>query len=285
MTVDLTRILTVVAALVIAPIGGALLTGVDRKITARVHGRIGPPIIQPFYDVLKLFSKNAVVLNRFQVLYVYLHLAFMLLVVVLLATGQDILMALFAHAFSTISLALGGMSVRSPYSRIGSQRKIMQMLAYEPILVLMVVGMYMTSGSFLASDIVAVHKPLLLSLPLIFAAFLAAVLIKLEKSPFDVASSHHAHQELVKGVTLEFAGPYLGIIEITHFIEIFVLFAVIAAFWATNIWAGIGIAAACFIGQIFVDNAFARLTSGWMVKFMWTGPLLMALGNIIWLYM
>jgi ech hydrogenase subunit B len=282
--VDLTKLLTAFAALVIAPIGGALLMGIDRKITARIQGRMGPPIIQPFYDVLKLFSKDAVALNRFQVLYVFMHLAFMLLVVVLLATGQDILMALFAHAFSTISLALGGMSVRSPYSRIGSQRKIMQMLAYEPILALMVVGIYMTTGSFMASDIAQFNKPLLLQLPLIFLAYFVAMLIKLEKSPFDVASSHHAHQELVKGVTLEFAGPYLGVIELTHFTETFILFAVVAAFWSTNIFIGMGIAAVCFIGQIFIDNAFARLTSIWMVKFMWTGPLLLAVGNIVWLY-
>lgn len=286
---DLTKLITVIAALVIAPVGGALLAGVDRKITARIQGRIGPPIVQPFYDVLKLFSKEALALNRFQVLYVFLHLAFMLLVVVLLATGQDILMALFAHAFSTISLALGGMSVRSPYSRIGSQRKIMQMVAYEPILVLMVVGIYLQHHSFRVSDIAASiatsGRPLLVSLPLVFVAYFLTVLIKLEKSPFDVATSHHAHQELVKGITLEYAGPYLALIEVTHFYEVSVLLGVAALFWSTNLAVGAALAAACFLGVIVVDNISARLTTRWMVRSMWSIGLVLALVNIIWLYL
>ena len=101
-------------ALVAAPLLGGLLSGLDRKLTARVQRRIGPPVLQPFYDVVKLFHKEPLALNQVQVVYVFLHLALMLLVVVFLALGQDLLMILFAHAFSTISLILGGMSVRSP---------------------------------------------------------------------------------------------------------------------------------------------------------------------------
>jgi formate hydrogenlyase subunit 4 len=277
-------VLLPLAMIAVAPFVGALLMGIDRKITARMQGRIGPPILQPIYDVLKLLCKEPLALNRVQILYAWLHLAFMLLVVVLLFTGQDMLMILFAHAFSTIALILGAMSVRSPYSRIGAQRKIMQMVAYEPVLVLMVVGIYRTTGSFQASSIFMLDKPLLAALPLIFLGFLAAVIIKLDKSPFDVATSHHAHQELVKGVTLEYAGPYLAIIEITHFYEVFLLFTILAMFWSTNLLIGVAIALGCFLAQIVVDNVFARLTTMWMVRFMWTGPLLLAVCNIVWLY-
>lgn len=270
--------------LIVAPIVGALMSGVDRKLTARVQGRVGPPILQPIYDVLKLFHKEPLLLNRVQIFYAYLHLAFMMLVLVLLAMGQDLLMILFVHAFSAIALILGAMSVRSPYSRIGAQRKIMQILAYEPILVLLVVGFYLSTGTFMAKGILSLHRPLLLTLPLVFVAFFAAVVLKLNKSPFDVATSHHAHQELVKGVTLEYSGPYLAIIEITDFYESFILFGIIAFFWATNLWIGLAIAVACFLGQIVVDNASARLSTSWMVRFMWSIPLFIAMGNIIWLY-
>lgn len=272
-------------ALVAAPLLGGLLSGLDRKLTARVQRRIGPPVLQPFYDVVKLFHKEPLALNQVQVVYVFLHLAFMLLVVVFLALGQDLLMILFAHAFSTISLILGGMSVRSPYSRIGSQRKMLQMVAYEPILVLMVVGIYLATGSFQARAVLDLNQPLLVILPLVFASLLAAVAIKLEKSPFDVATSHHAHQELVKGVTLEYAGPYLALIEITHFYEVALLFFILAAFWATLPLLGVALAAACFVGEIVLDNACARLTTGWMVRALWSAPLMLALTNIVWLYM
>jgi len=276
--------ITVIAALVAAPVLGGLLAGIDRKLPARLQGRVGPPVLQPFYDVVKLLHKEPLAVNRVQVSYVFLHLAFMLIVIVLLVTGRDLLMVLFAHAFSTIALILAGMSVRSPYSRIGSQRKIMQMLAYEPILVLLVVGVYLSTGNFLAATVVTTPRPLLLTMPLVFLAFLMAVAIKLEKSPFDVASSHHAHQALVKGITIEIAGPYLALVEITRFCEQAALFAVIAMFWAQNLFVGALLAIAAFVALILVDNCFARLTTLWMVRYMWTVPMLMALSNIIWLY-
>lgn len=272
------------AAVVLTPLAGALIAGVDRKITARMQGRIGPPVLQPFYDVIKLFRKDPLIANRIQILYACLHLAFMMLVVLLLASGQDLLMALFAHVFSGVALILGGLSVRSPYSRIGSQRKIMQMLAYEPIMVLLAVGIYLSTGSFMASAVVHHPHPLLVQLPLVFVAYLMAAAIKLEKSPFDVATSHHAHQEIVKGVTTEYTGPYLAILEIAHFYEITLVLGIMAAFWATNLAAGLLFAFLCFIGELVLDNISARLTTWWMVRTMWTLPLILAVGNVIWLY-
>lgn len=280
-------ILSVLAAVAAAPLAGALIAGVDRKLTARMQGRIGPPILQPFYDVIKLFGKSPIALNKMQILYAYFHLAFMIVVVALLAMGQDMLLILFVHAFSTVALILGGMSVRSPYSRIGSQRKIVQMLAYEPVLILMVVAMYFTDRSFLARDLVnsaAATGPLLARLPLTFIALLMAVAIKLEKSPFDLSSSHHAHQEIVKGITLEYSGPYLAVIEIAHFYETAFLFAIVAAFWLTSIPIGLAIAAGVFLVMIIVDNVFARLTVSWMLKYMWTVGVGLALANILWLH-
>lgn len=275
-----------VGLVVLAPIVGAIIMGVDRKITARIQGRIGPPILQPIYDVLKLLSKEPLALNRVQIFYAWLHLSFMVLVIVLLAMGQDLLMILFAHAFSTLALILGAMSVRSPYSRIGAQRKIMQMVAYEPILILLVVGIYFANQphTLQAGAVLDLKQPLLVTMPLLFLAYVVAMIIKLDKSPFDVASGHHAHQELVRGVTIEYSGPYLAIIEIAHFYEAFLLFGIVVAFWSTNLLVGLALAFAAFIAQIIVDNAFARLTTMWMVRFMWTGPLLMALCNVGWLY-
>jgi formate hydrogenlyase subunit 4 len=274
----------VVAALLVAPLVGALVFGLDRKITARMQGRVGPPLLQPVYDIVKLLGKEPLFVNRVQILYAILHLAFILVVIVLLLTGQDLLMALFAHVFSGVALILGGLSVRSPYSRIGSHRKIMQMLAYEPVMVLLVVGTYLCTGGFLSSDVTRYGHPLLFQMPLVFVAYVAASVIKLEKSPFDVATSHHAHQEIVKGVTTEYSGPYLAIIELANMCEISLVVLVMASFWASNWIAGALLAAACYFAILVVDNITARLTTLWMVRYMWTMPLLLATGNVIWLY-
>ena len=270
--------------LIAAPVAGIILTGVDRKLTARMQGRIGPAWLQPYYDLVKLFSKKPMALHRPQLIYATLHLVFMMAAVLLLAQGRDLLMILFVQAFSVICLVLGGMSVRSPYSWIGSQRKIMQMLAVEPVFLLMIVALYLRDGTFLGSDLFAKGDPLLPSMPLLFLAFLCAVAIEFEKSPFDLASSHHAHQEIVKGVTLEYSGPFLGLIEIAHFYEIAFFFGLMMAFWHTNIIISLLLALSGLVFMVVLDNSFARLTPHWMLRFMWTFPLSMALANLIWLW-
>ena len=276
----------VYAALVVVltPFAGALLTSIDRKLTARMQGRIGPSWFQPLYDVAKLFSKKPMALHRPQLIYATLHLVFMVVAVLLLAQGRDLLMVLFVQAFSMICLVLGGMSVRSPYSWIGSQRKIMQMLGVEPVFLVMILALYLRNGSFLGSELFSKNEPLLLSMPLMFLAFLCAIAIEMEKSPFDLSSSHHAHQEIVKGVTLEYSGPFLGLIEIAHFYEIAFFFALMMAFWHTNLLIGLAVALAGLIFMSVLDNSFARLTPNWMLRFMWTAPLSMALANLIWIW-
>ena len=270
---------------IIAPVFGALIAGIDRRLTARAQGRIGPPILQPVYDTLKLLRKEPILLNRMQIVYAYLHLLFMIMALLLLVFGKDSLMFLFVFAFSTLSLVLGGMCVRSPYSRIGSQREIMLMVAYEPILILLMIGLYLANNhSFMLSAPMEASKPMLISLPLLFVAFLVVLAIKLQKSPFDIATSHHAHQELVKGITIEYSGPHLAILEIAHFYETALLFYFIVLFWSSPLWVGILLACASFFLMTVVDNAFARLTTMWTFKFMWTGALVLALTNVIWLY-
>lgn len=277
--------LTLVLLILGAPLFGALLSGIDRRITARAQGRIGPPLLQPLYDIIKLLRKEPLLTNQSQVVYAHLHLAFMVLAMLMLVYGKDSLMFLFVFAFSTLSLVLGGMCVRSPYSRIGSQREIILMVAYEPILILLMIGFYLANGhSFQLSAPMTSAKPMLLMLPLLFVAFLVVLAIKMQKSPFDIATSHHAHQEIVKGITIEYSGPYLAILELAHFYELALLFFFIVLFWSSPIWVGILLASSCFFLMTVVDNVFARLTAHWTFKFMWTGALGLAVTNVLWLY-
>ena len=173
--------LYVLIVIIVTPVIGALLTSIDRKLTARMQGRIGPSWFQPLYDVAKLFSKKPMALHRPQLIYATLHLVFMVVAVILLTLGCDLLMVLLVQAFSMICLVLGGMSVRSPYSWIGSQRKIIQMLGVEPVFLVMILALYLRNGSFLGSALFSKSEPLLLSMPLMFLAFLCAIAIEMEK--------------------------------------------------------------------------------------------------------
>jgi ech hydrogenase subunit B len=275
-----------IAALVIfvAPIIGCLYAGVDRIVTARLQGRVGPPLLQPYYDVKKLLSKDNMVVNTSQNFYVVIYVAFLILSLLMLVFQADILMIIFVYTVSSIALIVGGMSTGSPYARLGSSREIMAILAYEPILILYALAIYLLTGAFKLSAVVNASTPLLRYTPLIFIAMFVVLNIKLKKSPFDYSTSHHAHQELVKGMTTEYSGPGLAGIEIGHFYEYVFLTGLIFVFWAVNPLIGILLSAAAFFTVTLIDNITARVYWQWMLKLSWSVLLILSIVNIAYLY-
>lgn len=270
---------------IIAPIIGCLLAGLERKLSGRLQHRVGPPLLQPLYDVLKLFNKENVVVNKYQNLFIYSYLIFVVLSLLLLILGFDLLMIIFVFTIANISFIVGSMSTGSPYARLGGQRETMAMLAYEPILIIYIIGIYMLTGSFNVSSLQSWNKPIILYLPLIFVSMLFIMIIKFKKSPFDFSSSHEAHQELVKGMTTEYSGPALAIIEITHWFEYIFLLGLMFLFSSNNIFGGILISMGTFLFTIVIDNISARVNWQWMLKFSWTAVLSLSVVNILAIYL
>ena len=264
-------IVSVIIAVIVAPFIGGLLIGFDRKLTARMQGRIGPPIIQPFYDIIKLFNKKPMVAGNAQLVFAYIYLVLIVTALVLFALQQDLLMLLFILSFGTLCLALGALSVKSPYSQLGGHRELLQFLAYEPILLLAVIPIALKTGSFPIAGIYQYGQALLPSLWLTFIALLIVLAIVMRKSPFDIAGSEHAHQEVVSGVVTEYSGPYLAIIELGNWYELVLLLAVLGLFWVGGglWWISIIIALASWFIMLIIDNINARLTWSWMIKFAW----------------
>ena len=256
--------------LILAPIAGGLIAGIDRKITARMQGRVGPPLLQPFYDVGKLFEKERAVVTTAQNFYVLAYLIFIALSGALFFAGGDLLLIVFAFTLAHVFLVLGAYAVHSPYSHIGAERELIQVMAYEPMIILAAVGFYMVSGSFYVTDIAATTVPAILYLPGVFLGFVVILTIKLRKSPFDISTSHHAHQEIVKGITTEFSGSTLAQVEIAHWYENVFLLGFVFLFFAWNPVIGIVAVAITYLAEIFVDNVTARarwqaaLKSGWL---------------------
>ncbi|WP_292383035.1 respiratory chain complex I subunit 1 family protein [Methanoculleus sp. UBA430] len=256
--------------LILAPITGGLIAGIDRKITARMQGRVGPPLLQPFYDVGKLFEKERAVVTTAQNFYVLAYLIFIALSGALFFAGGDLLLIVFAFTLAHVFLVLGAYAVHSPYSHVGAGRELIQLMAYEPMIILAAVGFYMVSGSFYVADIVTTTVPAILYLPGVFLGFAVILTIKLRKSPFDISTSHHAHQEIVKGITTEFSGSTLAQVEIAHWYENVFLLGFVFLFFAWNPVIGIVAVAITYLAEIFVDNVTARarwqaaLKSGWL---------------------
>ena len=270
-----------VAAVLGAPLAGGLLAGIDRKLSARMQGRWGPPLLQPFYDVAKLFRKETIVVRRSQNFYVYFFFVFMVFTAVLFFTGGDMLLTIFALTLAGIFLVLGAYKASSPYSFIGAERELILMMAYEPMVLLAAVGMYLVTRSFIVVDIARSPRLLVLTLPGLFAGFVVILVFKLRKSPFDISASHHAHQEIVRGITTEFSGRTLAFIEIAHWYETTVVLGMAALFFAALPWLAAVAAGAVFFFVILVDNVFARVK--WQVALAtgWITAAALGVGNIL----
>ncbi|MBW1775068.1 MAG: NADH-quinone oxidoreductase subunit H, partial [Deltaproteobacteria bacterium] len=154
--------------ILLAPLLGGLIMGVDRILTARMQSRYGPPVLQPFYDVFKLLGKQNLTVNRYHSYYLVCFLIFMVLSGSMFFAGDDLLMVIFAFIVADIFLVLGAYSTNSPYSSIGAERELLQMLSSEPMMLLSAVGFYMVTGSFDVSEIASSDKPLILYLPGVF---------------------------------------------------------------------------------------------------------------------
>lgn len=272
--------------IILAPIFGALLAGLDRKITARMQGRQGPPLLQPLYDVQKLLKKQTKVINRVQMLYLLTFLFFILVTGVLFFAGYDILFVLFTLTTANLFLVIAASSGHSPYAFMGAGRELVQMLVYEPMVLIAAIGLYVVTGSFKVSEIV-VHNglPAIIYLPGIFLGFIFILTIKLRKHPFDLSTSHHAHQEMVKGLTTEFNGKMFAIVEITHWYESIFLMGMLALFFLNNKWWSVILAfvfvAVCYFIEILVDNTNARLKWKTMFDNTWIVTAVLGALNLI----
>jgi formate hydrogenlyase subunit 4 len=279
------QLITIIVALIVAPLIGGLLFGFDRKITARLQGRYGPPIIQPFYDFFKLLGKERIAVSKLQFIWIYGYLIFMVVSLVFLVLKLDFLLLVFLLGFAGVCFVLGAFSTKSPYAHFGANRELLQILAYEPVLLFLALGIYAKNGSFLINEIFKQDKPLLFTLWPLFIAVLVVLTIKMRKSPFDISTSHHAHQEIVRGTITEYSGPYYALIQLVEWYELVLLLGIIALFWANPLWVGILIALGTFILELLIDNIAARMTARWMVRLSWSVGLILGIINIAYLYL
>ncbi len=287
MSSTMTIVISVVAYLVLAPIVGGILAGADRKITARMQGRQGPPILQPFYDVFKLLEKENITVNKVQDFYV---LGFFIMVVftgALFFAGENLLLVIFTLTLASVFLVVAAFSSNSPYAQIGAERELLQTLAYEPMVLITAIGLFIVSGSFNVSDILNSESMAIIPAAGIFLGYIFILTIKFRKSPFDLSMSHHGHQELVKGLTTEFSGKTLALIEISHWYENIMLLGFVFLFFTngtmTGVIIGIAVCLATYFLEVFIDNSFARMKWEFTLKSAWIVTLVLGGINLFML--
>lgn len=277
----LVRFIAVAAFVILAPLEGGLLDGFDRKITARMQGRRGPSVLQAFYDVRKLFNKELLSVNKKQLFLLVSYLFFTIFSGALFFAGYDLLMVFLCASAAGMFLILAASSTHSPMAGAGTMRELVQMMCTEPAELFAAVGFYLAScigkysinNSFMTADLIKADKPAVVYIPGFFIAFVFILIIKFRKSPFDLSTSHHANQEVVKGLTSEFSAGAYGIVSLAEWYEEVLLYGVVGLFFITsNPLSIIGAAAAILVVWfllILVDNTSARVKWDLMFKMSW----------------
>lgn len=269
---------------VIAPVLGCLLAGVDRKISAHMQGRVGPPLLQPYYDVRKLIEKDNVSVNSSEGVYILCALIFTLVAGGVFYSGGNLLMSVFLVTLSGLLFIVAAYSTRSPYSEAGANRETVQVMSYEPMVLFMAVAFYMAVGTFNSSGLFELDAPPITTIWLVFLGLLFVLTIKLRKSPFDLSYSHHAHQELVKGITTEMSGKTLAKVEIMHWCENVLFLGWVGMFFVWSNPASIVLAVVVvllvYFLEIWIDNNFARVKWQAMLKSAWAVALVAGGVNI-----
>ncbi len=270
---------------VVAPVFGGLLAGADRIVSARMQGRVGPPILQPFYDVGKLFQKDARRVNPIAGPLLLGHLGFMALTGALIVGGTDLLFTIFVFALAALFLVLAAGSVNSPYSHAGAERELIVLLATEPFFILMLAAICKVTGETTFGGVLASPVPVALELPGALLAFALVATVKLRKSPFDISTSHHPHQELVRGLTSDMSGRLIAYVELAHWYESALLCVFVLLFFNWSVPLGVCAFLVAYILEVLVDNSTSRAKWQLVLRSTWAATLVFSGTNLLVLFL
>ncbi len=234
--------LKIILTLLVSVIGvflGLLYKGFDRKITAMMQSRIGPPWRQPFRDVKKLFMKETIIPDT-AVPWLFNLAPLVALITPLIALAYlplgpfqpifegygDLILILYLLAIPAVAMALGGLASGSPYATVGAQRELVLMMSYEFPLAIAAVTIAWKMDTF--SLAVIWNNPIwnqvgylgMFGFGLIVAALFAVLPGELSQVPFDQAE---AETELAGGLFVEYSGRNLGIFYIAETVKMIVV--------------------------------------------------------------
>ncbi len=218
---------------------GLLASWLDRKVTARIQYRVGPPLWQPFIDIAKLLGKeNLVPAGASKITFFGAPLvgfSSVVLVSTLLwlnnlmparSFGGDLIVVLYLLAVPSISLMMGGFASRNPLASLGASREMKLILSYElPFIIAVLVPVIKTGYSIRLGDLLVsqAHNGAVaghLSGALALGVAILCVQAKLGFVPFDVAE---AETEIVSGPLIEYSGTAIAVYKLTKSMLLFVL--------------------------------------------------------------
>ncbi len=239
-------------------VAGGLLSWFDRKITARVQFRKGPPLLQPFYDFFKLLLVKETILPKHGSGFVFLLAPvlavfgatmaglFILLPLFNIETGfrGDIIVIFYLLTLPSFSYIIGALASGNALGAVGASREMKLIISYELTFLLLVAAVIMKSGQqFDLHSVIAAQQsgtPFIGSISgvLLFIAGIFCLQAKLALVPFDMPE---AEAELASGIYIEYSGPPYAMIKLAKYIMLFILPAFLVALLMNGMNPGINI--------------------------------------------
>jgi len=267
---------------------GLFASWIVRKVSARVQWRVGPPLLQPLYDVIKLMGKETLIPQKAQRAVFFAAPLIGLAAVLLLSTMLwritidpkmifvgDIIVAIYLMVLPSLALIFGSSASASPHASIGTSREMKLVMGYELPLVLAFIVVIIKSGGQLSLAAIAQQAPALsISGMLAFLVSLLCIQAKLGFVPFDIAE---AETEVASGILIEYSGALLAIWKIMQAmmlvaLPLFLVMVFLGGF-GTSLWkgllTGIGKYVLILVLLILIKNTNPRVRIDQAMKFFW----------------
>lgn len=254
------------ALMLLAGILSLLFEGVDRVIHARMQRRIGPPVLQPFYDLIKLLGKENIVPRRANKwLYStspWFSVAVMLMVFMyipigslspILGNGGELILIIYLLGLSGVAMAVGGFASGNPIANVGAQREMILIMSYELPLAIVITTMAWLAyrlgipghpfslQTFVGTSVWGtVGNPGVLGLFLLFASLVLVVPGETGKGIMDIPE---AKTEILEGLTIEYSGTNLAMLHLAINLRALAMSGVIVGLflpWSLGASLGLG---------------------------------------------
>ncbi len=291
--------LAVFPGLVFTATLGLMTTWVDRKVSARLQYRVGPPWFQPFADIAKLLGKTTFVPRGAKGLGFLLApfaglagvtLASTVLWVANMKAGStfvgDLIVVIYLLMLPSLAIVVGGSSSRNPLGAVGVAREVKLLLAYElPVLIALMTPVVKTGGITSLGGLVEYQQAngWLVAGPSGVLALIAAVLAfqaKLSLAPFDIAE---AETELIAGPFIEYSGAPLALFKLTRAMMLAVAPVLLITLFGGGAWSPWAILeyAAVLVAFVLIKNTNPRVRVDQALRFFWLPVLALAVVGIV----
>jgi formate hydrogenlyase subunit 4 len=234
-----------VFALLVAP----GLVGLVRMTKARLQGREGAPVWQPYFEIRKLFAKEVVVSTNAS--WIFRAAPYVLFVTTLAVTlviplvavplpfdaAADLLVVVYLLLVGTFFLALAGLDPGSPFGGMGSSREMTVAALAEPTIAVAIFALASGAGSTNLGQIASriLESPATVLTPghaLAFAALFIVMLAETSRLPVDNPATHLELTMIHEAMVLEYSGRYLALVEWASALKLLVFFSLLANLFA-----------------------------------------------------